>query len=47
MMQWLPGPLKTATRDTLMAARTTVKPDDLATVICQRCEFDEAAMGYG
>ena len=48
MMQLLPAPLKTATRDTLMAARTIVKevtPDYLATVICQRCEFDEAAMG--
>ena len=48
MMQLLPVALKTATRDTLMAARTTVKevsPDYLATVVCQRCQFDEAATG--
>ena len=48
MMQLLPPALKSATRDTLMAARYTVvsvSPDYLATVICQRCEFDDAAMG--
>ena len=37
-----------ATRDALMAARqsfVSVSSDDIETIIVQRCEFDEAAMG--
>ena len=48
MMQLLPPALRVATRDTLMAARQTftqVSPEYLETIIVQRCEFDEAAMG--
>ena len=48
MMQLLPASLKIATRDTLMAARQTfvgVSADYLQTIIEQRCEFDEAAVG--
>jgi len=48
MMQLLPPSLKIATRDTLMAARQTfsqVSAEYLETIIVQRCEFDEAAMG--
>ena len=48
MMQLLPQSLRVATRDTLMDARQTfvsVSPDYLRTIIVQRCEFDEAAMG--
>ena len=48
MMQSCPPALRTATRDTLMAARqtmTAVSPEYLATIVTQRCEFDEAAMG--
>ena len=47
-MQLLTSSLKIATRDTLMAARQTfvgVSADYLETIIVQRCEFDEAAMG--
>ena len=48
MMQLLPPALWVATPDTLLAARQTfvgVSPDYLASIIVQRCEFDEAAMG--
>ena len=48
MMQLLPPALKVATRDNLMAAQQSfrdVNPEYLKTVIVQRCEFDEAAMG--
>ena len=48
MMQLLLPALRVATRDTLMAARQTftqVFPEYLETIIVQRCEFDEAAMG--
>ena len=48
MMQLLPQALRVTTRDTLMAARQTfvsVSPEFLRTIITQRCEFDEAAMG--
>ena len=48
MMQLLPASLRVATRDTLMAARQTfvgVSAEYLGTIIVQRCEFDEAAMG--
>ena len=48
MMQFLPQPLCVATRDTLMAARQSfvgVSPDYLSTIIVQRCDFDEAALG--
>ena len=48
MMQLLPASLRVATRDTLMAARQTfvgVSAEYLETIIVQRCEFDEAAMG--
>ena len=48
MMQFLPASLKIATRDTLMAARQTfvgVSAEYLETIIVQRCEFDEVAMG--
>ena len=48
MMQLLPQSLRVATRDTLMATRQTfvsVSRDYLATIIVQRCDFDEAAMG--
>ena len=44
----LPPSLKTATRDTLMAAQQSFKdvnPEYLKTVIVQRCEFDQAEMG--
>ena len=48
MMQLLPTSLRVAGCDTPMAARQTfvgVSPDYLSTIIVQRCEFDEAAMG--
>ena len=48
MMQLLPQSLRVATRDTLMAARQTfvsVSPEYLRTIITQRCEFDEVALG--
>ena len=48
MMQLLPQSLRVATRDTLMAARQTfvgVSAEYLATIIVQRCDFDEAALG--
>lgn len=48
MMQLLPPALKIATRDTLMAARTTfagVSAEYLETIIVQWCEFDDATMG--
>ena len=48
MMQLLPPALKVATRDTLMAARTTfaaVSAEYLETIIVQRCDFDDATMG--
>ena len=48
MMQLLPSSLNTATHDTLKAARQTfvsVSAEYLETIIVQRCEFDEAAMG--
>ena len=48
LMQLLRASLRVATRDTLMAARQTfvsVSAEYLETIIVQRCEFDEAAMG--
>lgn len=48
MMQLLAPSLKTATRETLMAARPTfngVSPDYPRTIIGQRCESDEVSMG--
>ena len=48
MMQLLPAALKIATRDALMAARQTfvgVSAVYLETIIVQRCELDEAALG--
>ena len=48
LMQLFPPALKIATRDTLMAARTTfasVSAEYLETIIVQRCEFDDATMG--
>ena len=48
MMQLLPASLKVATRDTLMAARQTfvgVSAEYFETIIVQRCEFVEVAMG--
>ena len=48
MMQLLPRDLQKATRDTLMAAQqqmASVTPEYLSTIIVQRCEFDEQAMG--
>lgn len=48
MMQILPPALKKATRDTLMAAQqkmADVTPEYLQTIIVQRCEFDDEAMG--
>ena len=42
MMQLCPPALRKATRDTIMAAQKTMKsvtPDDLHTIIVQRCEF--------
>ena len=48
MLHFLPLALKFATRDTLMVARQTfsqVSAEYLETIIVQRCEFDEAAMG--
>ena len=47
-MQLLPQSLRVATRFTLMAARQTfvgVSAKYLSTIIVQRCDFDEAALG--
>jgi len=48
MMQLLPASLRVAIRATRMVARQTfvgVSAEYLETIIVQRCEFDEAAMG--
>ena len=48
MMQLLPAALVKATLDTVQAMQKDIKTISwtlLSTTICQRCEFDEAAMG--